>query len=505
LTDRNLALSDSTVSLIDAVIIVIYILATTGFGAWFVKRSGSMEGFTLAGRIIPGWAIGLSLLATYLSSISFLANPGKSYASDWRPFVFSLTLPIAVWIAARWFVPHYRRVVKTTAYEYLEQRFGVWARLYMGSAYILLQIGRFAVVLYLTALALAALLNVSITTLILILGVLTIIYTLLGGFAAVIWTDVVQSVVLFFGGLLCLFILISGMPGGWEQLSATAAQENKFALGSLDFDLVIQGFWVIFIFGIVENLKNFSVDQNYVQRFLSAPSEAEAKRSLWLGGLLYIPVSALFFMIGTALFVYYLNIPAVDLPEKADQVFPYFIVHELPTGIVGLVIAGVLAAGMSTLDSSLNSSATVWTVDFYRRLLNPDASDGRQLQVIRTTTALIGVVATLASLVMINAKTALDVWWKLSAIFGGGMLGLFLLAFICKQIQSRDAAIATVVGVLFIAWATGSKVWFTDSGFGFPLHTMMIGVCGTLLVVLAGGLLSYYRSTKTLTTTVEDD
>ncbi len=491
--------------MLDTAIIVAYILATTGFGAWFIKRSGSMEGFTLADRLIPGWAIGLSLLATYLSSISFLANPGKSYASDWRPFVFSLTLPIAVWIAAKWFVPHYRKVVTTTAYEYLEQRFGVWARLYMGAAYILLQIGRFAVVLYLTALALAALLNISVITLILLLGVLTIIYTLLGGFAAVIWTDVVQSIVLFFGGLLCLFILINSMPGGWEQLSATAVRENKFALGSIDFDLVVQGFWVIFIFGIVENLKNFSVDQNYIQRFLSAPSDAEAKRALWLGGLLYIPVSALFFLIGTALFVYYLNIPAADLPTKADQVFPYFIVHELPTGMVGLVIAGVLAAGMSTLDSSLNSSATVWTIDFYRRLINPDASDVRQLRMIRITTALIGVIATMASLVMINAKTALDVWWKLSAIFGGGMLGLFLLAFLFKSMRSREAAIATVIGVIFVAWATSSKVWFVDASWGFPLHTMMIGVCGTILVVAVGFLLGNYRSTKTLTGTVEDD
>ena len=483
-------MNNGTVSLIDYAIIVIYILATTGFGAWFVKRSSNMEGFTLAGKIIPGWAIGLSLLATYLSSISFLANPGKSYASDWRPFVFSLTLPIAVWIAARWFVPLYRNNVKTTAYEYLEQRFGVWARLYMGTAYILLQIGRFAVVLYLTALALAALLNVSITTLILVLGALTIIYTLLGGFAAVIWTDVVQSIVLFFGGLLCLFILINNMPGGWEQLSATAARENKFALGSMNLDLIVQGFWVIFIFGIVENLKNFSVDQNYIQRFLSAPSEAEAKKSLWLGGLLYIPVSALFFMIGTALFVYYLNVPADDLPVKADQVFPYFIVHELPVGLVGLVIAGVLAAGMSTLDSSLNSSATVWTIDFYQRLFNSQASDEKQVKVIRITTAIIGVIATLASLVMIDAKTALDVWWKMSAIFGGGMLGLFLIAFMFKKLHSKQAIVATVIGVIFVAWATSSKLWFTDASWGFPLHTMMIGVCGTILVVVAGALLN---------------
>ena len=368
-----------TVATVDYVIAILYVLATAGFGAWFVRRSNTMEGFTLAGKLIPGWAIGLSLLATYLSSISFLANPGKSYASDWRPFVFSLTLPIAIFVATRWFIPLYRNSVKTTAYEYLEQRFGVWARVYMGAAYILLQIGRFAVVLYLTALALASLLAMDTATLILLLGGLTIAYTLIGGFAAVIWTDVVQSVVLLLGGVFCLYLLLSQMPGGWEQLSATATRQGKFALGSMDADLLVQGFWVIFIFGIVENLKNFSVDQNYVQRFLSAPSEAEARKSLWLGGLLYIPVSALFFMIGTALFVYYLNVPAAGLPEQADKVFPYFIVNELPTGLVGLVIAGVLAAGMSTLDSSLNSSATVWTVDFYKRLLRSDADDARQV------------------------------------------------------------------------------------------------------------------------------
>ena len=478
-----------SVSLIDYSIIILYILGTTIFGAWFVKRSGSMSGFTLAGKIIPGWAIGLSLLATYLSSISFLANPGKSYASDWRPFVFSLTLPIAVWVAARWFIPLYRNRVQTTAYEYMEQRFGLWARMYMSLAYILLQVGRFAVVLYLTALALAALLDIDITTLILILGALTIFYTLLGGFAAVIWTDVVQSIVLFLGGMLCLFLLINQMPGGWDQLSATASREHKFALGGMEFDLVIQGFWVIFIFGIVENLKNFSVDQNYIQRFLSAPSESEAKKSLWLGGLLYIPVSALFFMIGTALFVYYLNMPAENLPPKADQVFPFFIVNELPAGIVGLVIAGVLAAGMSTLDSSLNSSATAYTIDFHCRLVDPGADDHTQVRIIRITTAVIGIIATLAGLMMINAKTALDVWWKLSAIFGGGMLGLFLIAFLFHRMRSGQAFIATIAGVLFVAWATIGKVWYAEAFWVFPLHAMMIGVCGTLVIVLCGLLL----------------
>jgi SSS family solute:Na+ symporter len=205
--------------------------------------------------------------------------------------------------------------------------------------------------------------------------------------------------------------------------------------------------------------------------------------------LLYIPVSALFFMIGTALFVYYLNVPTAGLPENPDQVFPFFIVNELPTGVVGIVIAGVLAAGMSTLDSSLNSSATVWTVDFYKRLVNPDASDARQVTVVRTATAVIGVIATVASLLMIDAKSALDVWWKISAVFGGGMLGLFLCALFYRGMQPRQAMLATAVGVLFVTWATVSSTWFAGASWEFPLHAMMIGVCGTLVVVVTGFLL----------------
>jgi len=298
---------------------------------------------------------------------------------------------------------------------------------------------------------------------------------------------------LFFGGLLCLFLLISNMEGGFSQLSTVASHAHKFDLGSMNFDLAVQGFWVIFIFGIVENLKNFSVDQNYVQRFLSAPSESEAKKALWLGGLLYIPISALFFMIGTALFVYYLNMQPDDLPTKADQIFPYFIVHELPVGLVGIVIAGVLAAGMSTLDSSLNSSATVVTIDFYKRVFNTNADDAAQLRMIRMATAVIGVLATLASLVMIHAKTALDVWWQISAVFGGGMLGLFLSALLLPKLTSKQAMFATWVGVFFVAWASMAKLG-VEMDLGFPLHTMMIGVVGTLLIMLTAFVSQYLFS-----------
>ncbi len=481
----------TSLPILDLLIVFIYLLGTAIFGAWFVKRNDSMEAYVLGSRRLPGWAIGISILGTYLSSISFLANPGKSFASNWNPFVFSLSLPIACIIAGYFFIPFYRKRVATTAYQHLEKRFGYWARAYAGISLIMLQIGRIAVVLYLVALAVSQLLGWDLIIVILGLGILTIAYTAAGGFEAVIWTDVVQSIVLLGGALVCLILLLINIPGGVELALDTAMKQGKFSLGSMEWDLATQGFWVIMLFGIVENLKNFGVDQNYVQRFLSARSDKEAVRSMWIGGLSYIPVSALFFLIGTLLFVYYQAMPTPDLPAKPDQVFPFFIVTQLPTGVVGIVIAAVMAAGMSTLDSSLNTSATVWTIDFYRRWNREDADDHKLLSITRWTTVIIGLIGTGAALLMIEVKTALDVWWQISAVFGGGMLGLFLLGLIVPAATSKDAQIATIIGVLVVAWNNlFPKLDLIPQWAVLPLHPLLVGLAGTATTLFVGWLIS---------------
>jgi SSS family solute:Na+ symporter len=288
--------------------------------------------------------------------------------------------------------------------------------------------------------------------------------------------------------------LLVQIPGGIGTVLAVAGEQQKFSLGHLDLDLLHQGFWVVLLFGLMENLRNFGVDQNYVQRFLAARSEAAAIRSLWLGGLLYIPVSALFFLIGTLLFVYYQVLPDPALPGKPDQVFPFFIVHQLPSGLTGLLLAAILAAGMSTLDSSLNSTATVWTLDFYRRR-RPKADDRQLLGITRQATVVAGVLGTGASLAMIQARTVLDVWWQISAVFGGGMLGLFLLGLLVPRAGSRAAALATALGVVVTAWGTLGNT--QPDWPAFPLHTLLVGLAGTLTILAAGWVLSWLPNSKT--------
>ncbi|MFQ5931672.1 MAG: sodium:solute symporter [Nitrospiraceae bacterium] len=481
---------------LDIIVLLTYVVAVTGVGALFYRRAATTEGFTLAGRRLPGWVVGLSIFGTYLSSISFLALPGKAYATNWTVLAFALSLPLTAWVAARWFAPLYRSTNDASAYAYLERRFGLWARLYAASFYLLTQLARMGTILFLVALALERLTGWDIAAIIVVTGGVVTFYTVVGGIEAVIWTDALQSVVLTLGAIVCALILLFGMPEGPAQLLTIAAQHQKFSLGSFNLTLAAPTFWVVLIYGVVINLQNFGIDQSYVQRYQTANSLKAARRSIWIGSLIYLPVGALFLFIGTALFAYYTAQPELlpaTLKAKgmADRVFPHFIVSQLPSGITGLLIAALFAAAMSSLDTSLNSSATILMTDFYRRLVRPDASDTEQLRFLRMATVVLAMLGTMTALLMISIKSALDVWWSLAGIFSGGMLGLFLLGALSRRTGSVQAGIGMVLGILVIVWAVFSKeVGLT---FANPFHSFMTTVLGTLTIFGVGVLLSRHR------------
>jgi len=478
------------------VVLLLYVAGVVALGCCFVRRSGSTEQFMAAGRSLPGWAVGLSIFGTYVSSISFLALPGKAYAANWNPFVFSLSLPLAAWVGVRFFVPYYRRLGQISAYDALERRFGPWARLYAVACYLLTQVVRVGAIMFLVALALERLLQWDPTLIVLATGALVTLYTLLGGIEAVIWTDVVQSVVLAAGAFACAALLLFGMPEGPGQLFAIAAKGAKFSLGSFGPSLTDATFWVVLVYGLFMNLNNFGIDQSYVQRYLTARSEREAKKSLWLGALLYIPISALFFFIGTALFAYYTARPGL-LPEglQADRVFPHFIVDGLPEGFTGLLLAAIFAAAMSSVDSSLNCSATLCLTDIYRRHLRPGAGERESMRVLRVTTVLWGVLGTaiaLALAILAANESTLDLWWKLSGIFSGGMLGLFLLGLLSRGAGSAAALAGTVCGIAVILWMTLSPGWEGLSpALRSPFHGFLIPAFGAVAIVLVGFLAAW--------------
>lgn len=474
-------------SWIDLAVLLVYLLGVSGYGVWFYWRNRNSEKFMSAGRSLPGWAVGMSIFGSYVSSISFLGNPGKAYASNWGSFVAFLTMPVAVWVATRWFVPFYRGSGEVSAYHHLENRFGPWARTYAVVCYMLTQVARLGTILYLLALALVPLTGWDIKTIILVTGAVIIVYPLLGGTEAVIWAGVMQAIVLAVGALVCVSVLLMRTPGGPSGIMHVALEYDKFSLGSFGGSLREPTFWVVLMYGLVINLQNFGIDQSYVQRYITAKSDRAAKGSVWMGGLLYLPIGGAFFFIGTALFAFYRLQPEL-LPAgtRADEVFPHFISTQLPGGLAGLVIAGLCSAAM---DSNLNCMATLFLKDIYQRYFRPKSGERESLRVLHVATLGFGVVSLAAALGMIRIKNALDIWWELAGIFGGGMLGLFLLGMLCRRADGRAGLTGVVAGLVLLIWMTLSpRMGFLPAGVRSPFHNLLTIVFGTAAILLVGFL-----------------
>lgn len=477
---------------LDVVVFIIITLGNVIFGASFYFRNKTSEQFTSGGGKLPAWVVGMSIFATFVSSISFLALPGKAYMSNWNALVFSFSIPIASILAIKFFVPLYRSLNSISAYNYLEIRFGAWARIYASVCYILTQLMRTGAILLLLALPLNALFGWDIKTIIIVTGIAVTAYSMLGGIQAVIWTDAIQGIILIAGALVCAAVLTFSMPEGPMQVFEIAAADNKFSLGSFGASLSESTFWVILIYSLFINLQNFGIDQNFVQRYMTTGSVKEAKSSTLFGSLLYLPVSLLFFYIGTALYAYYTAQPEL-LPAgtEGDKVFPHFIVSALPTGLTGLLIAAIFAAGMSTVSTSVNSTATIILSDYYKRYFNPDADNKASMRTLYISSTIFGALGIIISLSLVGVESILDAWWSLASIFSGGMLGLFLLAFLSKKVRNIDAVIGVIIGVIVIMWMSLSPLYFTEGNllqFRSPLHSNLTIVLGTLAIFLVGFL-----------------
>jgi SSS family solute:Na+ symporter len=490
-----------TLRYIDLAVLVGYLLVTVGLGCAFALRRRNTDEFMAGGRSLPGWAVGLSMYGSYVSSISFLGNPGKSFAADWNFFVFSLATPVAAVIAVQWFVPFYRRGGEVSAYEHLGRRFGPWAGTYAVVCFLLTQTARTGSVLYLLALAVSPLTGWGVPAIILMTGTLMILYTIFGGIQAAVWIGALQSLVLIAGPIVCVVVLMANVPGGFAGVIDHASAAGKFSLGSWSPALDRPTYWVVLIYGLTMNLGNFGIDQSYVQRYITTPTVREAKRSVWITTALYVPTAALFFFIGTALWVLHrtrpeLFPPGLDAAAKPDTVFPAFIAHQLPAGLAGLVVAAIFAASM---DSNLSSMATLTLCDVYKRHLRPHAGERESMRVLHGATLFWGVVATGAALAMTRVKNVLDVWWELAGIFSGGMLGLFLLGLIARRARCAAGATAVAVGVLVILWMTFSRApWWPASldALRSPFDKLMITVIGTLAVLLVGLAVSRFGRGK---------
>ncbi len=508
--------------LIDLLIVIAYLIGMVGVGIYFSRKNNSAEQFTSASGKIPSWAIGISIYATFLSSNTFLGVPGKAYGSNWNSLVFSLSMPLAAWVAVKYFIPFYRSSGSVSAYTHLEHRFGAWARTYAVICFLLTQLARMGSIFFGIALSLQALTGYPLATIMIVVGICIVLYTVMGGIEAVIWTEVVQAVVKTAGALVIIYLIVDGMDGGIAEIIKVGKAENKFSLGTMAPDFVQSSFWVVLLYGFFMNLNNFGMDQNYVQRYHTTGSAKEAAGSVWLCVYLYLPVSLLFFVIGSSLFAYYETNPdllnavrmtaASELlpggtPEAikslaatltpadyGDKVMPHFMVSKIPVGLLGLIVAAIMSAAMSTISSGMNASATVFSVDIYQRYFKKDITPKQSLRFLYIATTVFGLLGMIAGIAMIGIKSVLDVWWLLSGIFASGTLGLFLLGIISRNTKNAEALIATLIGLIVIIWMTFSPNLSDEYEYlRFPLHQNMIMVVGTLSIFLVGVILTRFK------------
>lgn len=459
-------------------ILVAYLLAMVGIGLVCSKKNKSTNDFFRGGQRIPWWAAGLSIFATMLSSITFMAIPAAAYTDGWNLFLansYILIMPLVVFV----FLPFYRQLNVTSAYEYLEQRFNLATRLAGSILFMLYQCGRIAVVLYLPALALATVSDFNTETCILIMGVLCIVYTVVGGIEAVIWTDVVQSLVLMGGAAFSLVFLLTRVEGGLSEAVRVAAEgRHLFETVNWSWDLTVASGWVILLGSPFHNLCPYTASQDVVQRYVTTRDQATAARSIWLNALISVPAQAVFFAIGTALFVFYRQHPVrLEVSLQNDAIFPFFMVSELPIGVAGLIVAGIFAAAQSTLSSSMNSIATIYVTDFHRRL-RPGLSDRAYLHLARLVTVMVGVVGTGVGLMMATTdiRTVYLTVLELMGLFGGTLSGLFVLGIFSRRATGAGAMAGAVVSAAVVF---GIR-------FHQPLNVYAYAPIGVLTCVLIG-------------------
>lgn len=445
-----------------------------------VRNNADQDAYFRGGRRIPWWAAGLSLVATQVSAIGFVAIPAKTFATDWTYFAgiasWFIVAPIVTWK----FIPMYQRLNVTTAYEYLEIRFDFLMRALVSVLFMINQVTRAAVVLYLPAIALSAVTGIDKIWCIVAMGGVTTVYTVLGGMQTVIWTDVLQAIALLGGALLCVGLIVFNV-GGVGPFFTAAMSDGKLNLVSSDWSSAEASLWIVFFGGVFARLSGLISDQNVVQRYQSTANAKQASKALWADVAVSIPWAFTIFLLGTALYVYFKIHPnLLDPTMDTDQIVPQFIAQGVPVGLAGLIVAAIFAA---SLDGSMLAVATTFVNDLYSRA-RPNSSPKNRIVIVQVLTIVLGAFATSIALLLAvsNIRSLWDLAIQMSGLFTGAIAGVFVAGLFLPRVGAR----AALVGVL----ASGVMMYFVERG-GW-VHVLFYAGMGIITSVVVAWLASFF-------------
>jgi SSS family transporter len=437
---------------LDLIIVVFYLAGVTALGAWFRRRQHSIRDYFLGGRDTPWPAICLSIVATETSTLTIIGTPTLAYAGNLAFLQLVLGYIIARFIISFLLLPQYLSGRLYTAYEYIEQRFGQVTRRLAAGLFLITRALADGVRIWAIAIVVQLLLPrvmeiftgrslaVAELTAVVVVMALTLVYTYLGGMKAVIWTDALQFCVYVGGGLVAVWSLLSQIPGGWSTVAAEAS--GKFSMLDFSFSLTTAyTFWAGILGGTFLTLASHGTDQLMVQRLLAARDLRDSRRALITSGFLVFAQFLLFLVIGVLLYVFYLRASPTEIFHNPDRIFPVYMVNHLPSGISGLMVAGVLAAAMSTSSSTLNSLAASTVVDFYQPLAaKKDEDPARLLQRSRWFTVVWGVILVVLAMLAREWGPVLEAGLTIASITYGALLGLFLLGRLVPRATPAGAA-----------------------------------------------------------------
>jgi solute:Na+ symporter, SSS family len=454
----------------DWAVLVIYFGVVLGISVYVSKTmNASTNDFFLGGQKIPWWAAGISIFGSKLSALTFIAIPAKTFSTNWI-YIFANLMIVAVAPIVIWFfLPYFRKLKITSVYEYLAIRFNKNVKLLGSLTFILFQIGRLGIIIYLPALVLSTVTGMGLIACVILISLITTAYSFAGGIEAVIWTEVMQVIVLLGGAFFC-FYFIADSVGGVDVIikEANAAEKLKFV--NWGWSITEPVLWVVIVGNFLTHLTTYTSDQVVVQRYLTTPTLQEAKQSIYTNAILVIPATLIFFSVGTALWVFFKHNPAMLNPQgRIDDIFPWYISQQLPAGLSGLVIAGLFAATMSTVSSSMNSIATVATTDFFKHF-KPRATDLQCLRFARIVTLSLGLfgIALAIGLVFMQNPSIWDQYLKLIGLFGGCLAGMFIAGIFFPNINSRGilAGFTLSAILLFVIQSNGVIHFFLYPGVG---------------------------------------
>ena len=473
-------------------ILALYLVAMLGMGIYFMRKENGAEDFFKGGGRIPWWAAGISIYATMLSAITYMTIPAKAYTTNWTYYPMLWMILLVSFPVIKYYLPYFRKLNVTSAYEILEQRFNLFTRMLASTLFCIFMIVRMAIVLYLPSLALTAVTGIDIYLCIVLMGLVTIIYCTMGGVEAVIWGDVVQGLILVFGAIFAVVYLAMGTEGGISGCINIALENDKLQLFDWSNSWSQATWWVIILGGLANNLISYTSDQTVIQRYLTTPDEKSAGRGILVNGVMSVFVSVAFYMIGTGLYTFYKTHPAeLDITMgQSDAIFPFFMMSQMPAGVAGALIAAIFAATMSTISSNINSVATAFSIDFWKRF-RPSTTDSQTVVVARWASVVSGVVGLSLALFMAtwNIQSFLDFFNEALGLLTSGLGGLFFIAVFMKRVKGYAALAGFVAGEVVVFCMSE----YTDANF------LLFGAIGMLVSIVVAWMLSlgsYFKSSK---------